>query len=130
MQTGLCYNANGVQSIWYHAVVLDIFRPFIADEKQHDFKKWTSLAKPPEAIFAASVKQLKRLILVYDAQHESSTYSVFWHAGLMYVANAVIKDLGGDDWKFSFFFAFVVIQNCLRRFNLPVALHKVYLEWH
>jgi hypothetical protein len=65
---------------------------------------------PPEAIFAASVKQLKRLILTYGAELECATYSVFWHAGLMYVANAVLKDLSGDNWKLYFEF-------CIRSYS-------------
>lgn len=69
------------------------------NESHHDIGKWTSPLPSPEAIFAASVKQMKRLILIYGAEHPCAAYSVFWHAGLMYVANAALKSPSDDNWK-------------------------------
>ncbi len=68
----------------------------------------------PEAIFAASVKQLKRLIKVYAVGHDSASFSIFWHSALLYVANAVLKYTSSPDWHFYFL---VCIQGYLRLFR-------------
>jgi hypothetical protein len=91
-----------VYSIWFHAAILDIFRPFVVDEKHHGFKAWTPVATSPEAIFAASVRQLKRLILTFKSQHKSAGYSIFWHAALLYIATAVLKDKKDPGRRFYF----------------------------
>lgn len=90
------------KSIWYHATILDIFRPFISNRKQHDLESWSPSSTSPEAIFTASLKQLKRLILVYKGRYRSAAYSIFWNAALLYVANAVLKDRNDPEWRFYF----------------------------
>ena len=60
---------------------------------------WTHSASDPEAIFSASVKQLKHLIHLYDATHTSVYHSIYWHVALMTVANAVVKDPSDPEWN-------------------------------
>ena len=91
--------ANVTPSIWYHSVVLDIFRRFVSNERQRDIRKRFPLTTSPEAIYGASVKQLKRLVLVYTAKQESAVYSILWHAALIYIANAALKDLSDGGWR-------------------------------
>ncbi|KAF2180813.1 hypothetical protein K469DRAFT_793960 [Zopfia rhizophila CBS 207.26] len=71
--------------IWFHATVLDMIRPFISKDKQHGFHSWSPSAMSPEAIFAASVKRLKCLTLIYMGEHPSAAYTVCW-----YMANMVL----------------------------------------
>ena len=40
-------------------VVLDLFRPYIAEKEQHGFRKYVAEKSSPRTIFAASVAQLK-----------------------------------------------------------------------
>lgn len=40
-------------------VVLDLFRPYIAEDKQHGFRAYVPEGSSPRTIFAASVMQLK-----------------------------------------------------------------------
>ncbi|KJZ69332.1 hypothetical protein HIM_11272 [Hirsutella minnesotensis 3608] len=46
----------------------------------------------PEAVYAASATQLKRLIFNYRLRYKSSSYSFLWHTALMYVANATLSN--------------------------------------
>ncbi|KAI9691621.1 MAG: hypothetical protein M1822_007692 [Bathelium mastoideum] len=90
------------RSIWYHAAILHIFRPYISDDNQHGFTHWLPAADSPHAIFAASLSQLKQLALVFRSQHETAAYTIFWHIVLMFVANAALRDLSDEDWHFYF----------------------------
>lgn len=40
-------------------VVLDLFRPYIAEKEQHGFRNYVAEKSSPRTIFAASVVQLK-----------------------------------------------------------------------
>ncbi|KIW32088.1 uncharacterized protein PV07_03660 [Cladophialophora immunda] len=87
-----------VFQVWFHGLILDIFRPHIADKDQHGFSYFSRSAALPQAIFAASIRQLKQIILVYGNYPESS-YDIWWHIALMYVANAVVKERGDPEWR-------------------------------
>ena len=100
-----------IRSIWYHVLVLEIFRPFVATEKQHGFSSWSPFSILPEAIFAASIRQLKDLMLIYTTRQPSATYNLFWHPAGMYVANAVLKDTTDPEWRFYFLLCFRAYQN-------------------
>ncbi|KAJ4355666.1 uncharacterized protein N0V89_003686 [Didymosphaeria variabile] len=85
--------------MFLHVIILDIFRPFVQEEKQHDFQKWHQYVMSPNAIFAASLKQLKSLVLALKAQ---SPLTVTWHSALLYVANASLKNTSDPEWRFYF----------------------------
>ncbi|EXJ68129.1 uncharacterized protein A1O5_08744 [Cladophialophora psammophila CBS 110553] len=87
-----------VFQVWFHGLILDIFRPHIADKDQHGFSYLSRGASLPQEIFAASTRQLKQIILIYGNYPESS-YDIWWHIALMYVANAVVKERGDPEWR-------------------------------
>ena len=99
------------RSIWLHATVLDIFRPFISTNKRHGFRSWSVPSRLTEAIFAASVQQLKHLLLVYMTEQPSATYSIFWNAAALYVANAVLNDATDPERRFYFMLSVRAYQN-------------------
>lgn len=90
------------RSIWYHVFILEIFRPFVTAEKQHDLSSWSTSSSTPEAIFSASVKQLKHMVVTFRRQQACALYTFFWHAGVMSVANAVLKNSSDPNWRFYF----------------------------
>lgn len=47
-----------------HMVVLDLFRPYIAEDKQHGLRAYIPEGSSPRTIFAASVVQLKGNTLI------------------------------------------------------------------
>ncbi|KAF7554034.1 hypothetical protein G7Z17_g3247 [Cylindrodendrum hubeiense] len=90
--------------IWLHAAILDIFRPFIRRHGQAKLRlrTFSPPMSSPDQIYAASVNQLKRLIIIYRLNHESSAFTIVWHTAMLYVANAVLQDPGDGDWLFYF----------------------------
>ncbi|KAL7934722.1 hypothetical protein V8C35DRAFT_301682 [Trichoderma chlorosporum] len=88
--------------IWYHTFILEIFRPFVTPQQQHDLSSWTPSPPAPLAVFSASVKQLKHLVLIFRHDQTAAFYTVYWHAGLLSVANAVLKN--SSDPKRHFYF--------------------------
>ncbi|KAK2057882.1 hypothetical protein LY76DRAFT_515356 [Colletotrichum caudatum] len=81
--------------IYFHAVVTDLFRPFLdtalGTERLSSFS--TELATP-EAVYTVSVEQLKRLLLLYRLRYRHASLSVLWQTAVIYVANAVIREAG------------------------------------
>ncbi|OPB46196.1 C6 transcription factor [Trichoderma guizhouense] len=90
--------------LWLHAAILDIFRPFLQNPgaKMLRVATFSSSGSTPDAIFAASVQQLKRLIIIYRFNYTSSAYTILWHTALLYVANALLRTKGENDWLFYF----------------------------
>ncbi|PNP52481.1 hypothetical protein THARTR1_06949 [Trichoderma harzianum] len=90
--------------LWLHAAILDIFRPFLQSPgaKKLRVMTFSSSGSTPDAIFAASVQQLKRLIIIYRFNYTSSAYTILWHTALLYVANALLRTKGESDWLFYF----------------------------
>ncbi|KAH8892668.1 hypothetical protein GQ53DRAFT_793908 [Thozetella sp. PMI_491] len=102
-----------IMHIHFHALVTDIFRMFLATPSGSE--TLSLMASPdatPQAIYTASVNQLKRLLLIYRLKYKPSTLSVFWHTSAMYTANAVVNDArtappmkrvgGSPEWHFYF----------------------------
>ena len=79
-------------SIYYHAIILDIFRPFMQTTERHTrLKGFASESATPDTVYKASVQQLLRLTLVYLLRFPSSRYTFLWHTALLYVANAMLS---------------------------------------
>jgi len=88
-------------SIYYHAAITDLFRPFLLDDASRT-KRVQSFSAPdstPEAVYVASVNQLKRLILVYMTNFATPSYTFLWHTALLYVANATLRDAPNRGWR-------------------------------
>ncbi|TDZ29635.1 Nitrogen assimilation transcription factor nit-4 [Colletotrichum spinosum] len=89
---------------WFHAAVLDIFRPFIRQPRggRYRLKTFTDRGCTPDAAFNASVKQLKQLVVRFRCNYKSSSYTLLWQSALIYVANAVLHDTDDPEWRFYF----------------------------
>ncbi|XXG96160.1 hypothetical protein Hte_002439 [Hypoxylon texense] len=90
-----------VLHIWLHAAILDIFRPIVGKPvierpRLVTFAVWDS---SPDAAYAASVNQLKHLVVEYRSKSVASTYSILWHTGLLYLANDMLKDTQDPEWR-------------------------------
>lgn len=88
-------------SIWLHAAILDIFRPIVGRDvsQRPRLKTFTASDSSPDAAYAASVSQLKHLVVEYRSKSAASTYSILCHTGLLYLANAMLKDTGDPEWR-------------------------------
>ncbi|ROT35470.1 hypothetical protein SODALDRAFT_353155 [Sodiomyces alkalinus F11] len=116
--------------IWFHAAILDIFRPFLQRPGGQGarLKTFSSRDSSPDATFAASVNQLKRLILVYRLRYASSAYSILWHTGLTYLANAVLHDTEDSEWYFYFLVCVYGYQTLRRSYRLAEAVGRGLLS--
>lgn len=78
-----------MNSIWYHASILNIFRPFssIAGEVHTPF---TAFSTRTQGIFTASLNQLKQLSRIFDCKYASAGYGILWHVALLQVANGML----------------------------------------
>lgn len=90
-QTTASTTADHLCSISCHAAILDIFRAFIPNKKQHGFQDYSPSMSSLKAIFTASVRQLKRQIFLHRARYRSASYCLFWNLALLYVANAALR---------------------------------------
>lgn len=90
-----------VLHIWLHAAILDIFRPIVGRDvsQRPRLKTFTASDSSPDAAYAASVSQLKHLVVEYRSKSAASTYSILCHTGLLYLANAMLKDTGDPEWR-------------------------------
>jgi hypothetical protein len=80
-------------SAYLHVTVIKVFQPFLASPSRTTHLR--SFANPratPEAICAASINQLKRLLLVYRLQSKLGLFSVLIHTAILYVANAMVHE--------------------------------------
>ena len=51
----------------------------------------------PEAVYAASIAQLKQLVVNYRRHFASSTYTVLWHTALIYLVNQILSTPKDED---------------------------------
>ncbi|KAI0138516.1 hypothetical protein F4776DRAFT_654301 [Hypoxylon sp. NC0597] len=88
-----------VLHIWLHCAIIDIFRPFVGkrigqQSRLRTFSAWDSSL---DTAYAASVSQLKHLVVEYRSKFAASTYSILWHTGLVYLANAMLKETNNPE---------------------------------
>ncbi|KAI0391177.1 hypothetical protein F5Y17DRAFT_468381 [Xylariaceae sp. FL0594] len=79
--------------IWLHTAILDIWQPFVYKEVNEVpiLRTFTASVRTPDAAYTASVNQLKHLVVEYRSRYAASTYSILWHNGLIYLANAMLR---------------------------------------
>jgi hypothetical protein len=50
-------------------------------------------------VFDASLHQLKHMLLGFQGTYGCSSYAIFWHMALLYVANAALEDVSDPQWR-------------------------------
>jgi hypothetical protein len=117
-------------SLWFHAAVLDIFRPFIHDALHGDqcLTTFGTNSCTPNAICERSTTRLKRLIVNYRLNHTSSTFTILWHTALIYVANAVFDNDKAEDWYSYLLLCLYGYQRLSRSWRVAEAISKGLLS--
>ncbi|KAI1116659.1 hypothetical protein F5Y14DRAFT_406146 [Nemania sp. NC0429] len=112
--------------IWLHTAILDALRPFIRAQPEQRLQLTTFSAsdRSPDAAYAASVNQLKRLVLDHRIHHSASAYSILWHSGLIYLANAMIKQPRDPEWRQYLYLCVYGYE----RLNRPYRISEVILQ--
>ncbi|CAG7561152.1 unnamed protein product [Fusarium equiseti] len=89
--------------MWFHCAVLDIFRPFTQTQQGYKLRSFNSQDSTPKTIFAASLNQMKRLVLLYRTQKMPNSYMPYINISLIHIANTICKE-GPHDITSKFYF--------------------------
>ncbi|OIW25547.1 hypothetical protein CONLIGDRAFT_621354 [Coniochaeta ligniaria NRRL 30616] len=126
---------SAILHIWLHASISQLFRPFARTPDNRgcsplDPEEAEELAK---SVFEASIHQLKHMSLGFRNTYDCSSYAIFWHMALLYVANAALEDINDPQWRAYFnlcltsygelFGSFRVAEGIVRSL-LSIALRK------
>ncbi|SCN96599.1 related to nitrate assimilation regulatory protein nirA [Fusarium fujikuroi] len=91
--------------IYYHAIITDIFRPFVnmIDHSRSMLRTFGTDRATPKVVYHASIRQMKRLLLSYRLEFSLEASSVLWQTCVIYVANATIRDVETNRDEMLFF---------------------------
>lgn len=93
-----------------------------------ELKTLSSPISTPDAVYAASVHQLKRLIIIYRVNYEPSVYSIIWHTALLYLANAMLHSTGTEDWLIYFLVCLYGYEGLRKSFRVAEVIAKGLLS--
>ncbi|RYP67177.1 hypothetical protein DL771_007405 [Monosporascus sp. 5C6A] len=82
----------------------------------------------PDAAFAASVNQLKTLIVEYRTNYMASAYSILWHTGLIYLANAMLQDTSDPEWRLYFLLCIYGYESLSRPYRISEVIAQGLLS--
>ncbi|TEA14931.1 Nitrogen assimilation transcription factor nit-4 [Colletotrichum sidae] len=88
--------------IMFHFVVITIFRPFTSTPSTERLMSFTSIDSHPKKIHAASVKQLRDLVVNYRTHHLAGSITGFINPGLFTLSLALLEDRSDPLWRFYF----------------------------
>ncbi|PVH95427.1 hypothetical protein DM02DRAFT_617915 [Periconia macrospinosa] len=97
--------------IWFHTIVLDLFRPFANSKPQPKLTTLAGNSATPTKVIEASIEQLKRLIYSYRASSKSANYSIIWQRGMLYLVNYVLYNSTYNEAPFYFLLCMRGYQN-------------------
>lgn len=117
-------------SIWFHAAVLDIFRPIVHDRDQRDqhLRTFQDESYSPNSTYRKSTAQLKRLIVDYRLKYVSSSFTILWHTALIYVANAILDGDHGENWYSYILFCLYGYERLSKSWRVARAISKGLLS--
>lgn len=114
----------------FHAVITNIFRPFLtgADIPERLLSFHAPNASPTAA-FAASINQLKRLVLLARIYFPMNSCSALGKTSLLYVANAMMAEVSSPDlsWQFYLRLCFVGFEDLHQAFRVYGTLSEAVL---
>ncbi|KEY74868.1 hypothetical protein S7711_09812 [Stachybotrys chartarum IBT 7711] len=115
--------------IWLHAALLDIVRPFRGDTAQDEqiWKTFVATDSSASTAYKASVNQLKQLVLDYRMNYETSSYSMLWHTGLLYLVNAILENPRDSDWHLYFLLCIYGYESLRRSYRISGSIGKSLL---
>ncbi|KAI8673520.1 Zn(2)-C6 fungal-type domain-containing protein [Fusarium keratoplasticum] len=118
--------------IYFHAIVTDIFRPLLTDAEMSKPLRLGSFTAPkatPEAAYLASVNQLKRLLLMYRLNFRTAMFSVVWQTGLIYVANAMMREVksNSNEWRYYLYLCMAGLEDLYASYRVFGSIAKAIL---
>jgi hypothetical protein len=114
-------------STLYHVAILDIFRPFVQKGERRRLKSFASADSSSHAIYHASLRQLKRILLEYLTRFDATFYSAWLSTAALRICNAVLKDPSSPEWKFYFWICVGFWKKTVARFPIQKELAQANL---
>lgn len=114
----------------FHAIIADTFRPFLSDpEVPQRLASFQAPTASPKAAYAASINQLKRLMLLARIYFPMNSCSAMGKTGLLYVANAMMAEVSSQDlsWQFYLRLCFVGFEDLHESFRVYGTLSEAVL---
>ncbi|KAG6002674.1 hypothetical protein E4U43_001078 [Claviceps pusilla] len=91
--------------IWYHTVILDVWRSFLPRNRKGNLQSFSSPDNTPVAAYNASIRQLKRLVYQFRKSYEATNLSILVTPGYLYLVNEVFRNCAAPDAQFYFLLA-------------------------
>ncbi|KAK1237058.1 hypothetical protein MKX07_000480 [Trichoderma sp. CBMAI-0711] len=82
----------------------------------------------PDIVYAASVAQLKDLVLKFRLHFASSTYTVLWHTALIYITNELLTGPKDNDWFFYFLICVYGYERLSRSWRVTTSISRALLS--
>ncbi|KAM0718419.1 hypothetical protein Q7P37_005489 [Cladosporium fusiforme] len=89
--------------MYLHSSIMDIFRPFL--DRNLTLTTFSSPDATPNAVFLASLTQLKHLGLEFYVNFPEALYSCQWQHACLYIANAAVRNISNPDSRFYYLFS-------------------------
>ncbi|KAL8820213.1 MAG: hypothetical protein Q9191_007561 [Dirinaria sp. TL-2023a] len=100
-------------------MILHLFRPFVSsDDDDSSSHQLPSNATKPEAIFDASITQIRHLMVLFCTRYDTWRVISYWHPAPLAVANAMLKDTSYPHWRFYFWYSIYAFTGLSDRFPL------------
>lgn len=80
------------------------------------------------AVCAASVAQLKHLIVSYQLNYRPLSYSILWHTAVIYVVNAILSGEGGPSWYPDLLLCIYAYETLNRSWRVAASIAKSLLS--
>jgi hypothetical protein len=105
----------------FHLTVTRLFKPFLDSSGQTRLSSFSSRDSNPATIHAASIRQLKRLVVWYRTRARQHSDNGWFNAAVLEVMAAVLRDAHDPD-------RWIYFQLCHDYFKEAYVRYRVYLQ--
>lgn len=119
---------EGLPSIWFHTAVLCLFKPCIQEFGVARLRSLTRSISSPDIVYAASIAQLKELVVQFRLHFASSTYTVLWHTALIYLTNELLVNPKDEDFFFYFLLCVYGYERLRRSWRVTASISRALLS--
>ncbi|KAM0242114.1 hypothetical protein ACHAP5_007351 [Fusarium lateritium] len=105
----------------YHIIIVRMFQPFVNDATQMRLSSFKAADATPKAIQAASVRQLKRLVVCNWTTSGRHADNGWFNSAILEVTVSLLKFTQDPDWRIYF-------QLCFLFWKEAYVRYRVYLE--
>ena len=114
-------------SIWFHAAVAELFRPFTYRHLKTPIQCDGTEFEFAKGVFHSSSNQLKHLAIVFRQRFPCASHTVFWHMALLQVANTALQDPTDSQWHGYLLFCLDSYARLYRSFRVAAGVVRSIL---